>query len=116
MKRPIHSRLKRIRAIRDIWRTNRATREKINSLQQARLTKIVSFARRHSPYYRELYQDLPERIEDIRQLPPVTKPELMAHFDELEWHVFEYDKGGSLTIIVIYGQVDKIRPEEIINQ
>ena len=41
---------------------------------------------------------------------------MLAHFDELEWHVFEYDQGGSLMIIVIYGQVDKIRPEEIINQ
>lgn len=41
---------------------------------------------------------------------------MLVHFDELEWHVFEYDTGGSLEIIVIYGQVDKIRPEEIINE
>ncbi|MCP4397604.1 MAG: hypothetical protein GY801_09935 [bacterium] len=41
---------------------------------------------------------------------------MLIHFDELEWHVFEYDEGGSLTIIFIYGQVDKIRPEEIANQ
>ncbi len=41
---------------------------------------------------------------------------MLIHFDELEWHVFEYDQGGSLTIIFIYGQVDRIRPEEIVNQ
>ncbi len=41
---------------------------------------------------------------------------MLIHFDELEWHVFEYGSGGSLTIIFIYGQVDKIRPEEIMNQ
>ncbi len=36
-------------------------------------------------------------------------------FDELEWHVFEYDEGGEIEIIFIYGQVDNIRPEEILN-
>jgi len=34
-------------------------------------------------------------------------------FDELEWHVFEYGKGGFLEIIFFYGQTDNIRPEEI---
>jgi len=35
------------------------------------------------------------------------------HVDELEWHVFEYAKGGFLDIIFFYAQVDNIRPEEI---
>ena len=38
----------------------------------------------------------------------------VMHFDELEWHVFEYDEGGSLEIIFIYGQTENIRPEEIL--
>ena len=38
---------------------------------------------------------------------------MILHFDELEWHVFEYEPGGSVQIIFIYGQVDNIRPEEI---
>jgi hypothetical protein len=38
---------------------------------------------------------------------------MTLHFPELEWHVFEYDEGGHVDIIFIYGQVDNIRPEEI---
>jgi len=38
---------------------------------------------------------------------------MTLHFPILEWHVFEYGPGGHVDIIFIYGQVDKIRPEEI---
>jgi hypothetical protein len=41
---------------------------------------------------------------------------LTLHFPELEWHVFEYGKGGHLDIIFFYGQVDNIRPEEILKK
>ena len=41
------------------------------------------------------------------------EPGMTLHFPELEWHVFEYDEGGSVDIIFFYGQVDRIRPEEI---
>lgn len=37
----------------------------------------------------------------------------VMHFPELEWHVFRYEKGGSLDALCIYGQIDHIRPEEI---
>ena len=37
---------------------------------------------------------------------------MLLHFPELEWHVFEYDEDGIVEILFIYGQVDKIRPEE----
>ena len=37
---------------------------------------------------------------------------MLIHFAPLEWHVFEYDTGGRVEIIFIYGQVDNIRPEE----
>jgi len=40
---------------------------------------------------------------------------MLIHFPPLEWHVFEYDEGGRIEIIFIYGQVDNIRPEEIEN-
>jgi hypothetical protein len=36
------------------------------------------------------------------------------HIPELEWHVFEYDPGGFVDIIFFYGQVDNIRPEEMV--
>lgn len=38
---------------------------------------------------------------------------MVLHFDELEWHVFDYDTGGWLEIIFFYGQTENIRPEEI---
>ena len=66
----------------DSWRTTRGGPEALAARQQARLADLVAFARQRSPYYRDLYRDLPEQITDIRQLPPVTKPELMAHFDD----------------------------------
>jgi hypothetical protein len=43
----------------------------------------------------------------------LLKAGMLIHFAPLEWHVFEYDKGGRVEIIFIYGQVDHIRPEEI---
>jgi len=56
--------------------------EKVAQRQHARLAKMVAFARAHSPYYRELYRDLPERIEDLTLLPVTSKRELMARFDD----------------------------------
>jgi len=38
---------------------------------------------------------------------------MILHFPPLEWHVFEFDPGGHVDIIFFYGQVDKIRPEEM---
>ena len=41
------------------------------------------------------------------------EPGTILHFDELEWHVFEYEEGGFIDAVCIYGQVDNIRPEDI---
>ena len=40
--------------------------------QRARFAEMVAFARANSPYYRELYRELPERIDDARSLPIVA--------------------------------------------
>lgn len=37
----------------------------------------------------------------------------IMHFEDLEWHVFGYEEGGYLDAVCIYGQVDRIRPEEM---
>ncbi len=66
----------------DAWRATRGGSAPIASRQQARLADLVACARECSPYYRRLYHDLPAHVTSVRQLPPVTKPELMAHFDE----------------------------------
>jgi len=41
------------------------------------------------------------------------EPGMTMHFPPLEWHVFGYEEGGYLEILFIYGQVDRIRPEEM---
>lgn len=53
----------------------------IGSRQRARLTELVTHARSHSPFYRNLYAGLPEWTT-LADLPPVGKPQLMAAFDE----------------------------------
>lgn len=50
--------------------------------QRARLAELVAFARARSPYYRELYRDLPGRIEEPALLPVTTKRTLMDRFDD----------------------------------
>ena len=55
---------------------------KVAERQRARLAEMVAFARANSPYYRELYRDLPERVEDPTLLPVTSKRELMARFDD----------------------------------
>lgn len=53
--------------------------------------------------------DNPDNLD--KQLP--LKAGMSLHFPELEWHVFEYEEGGFVDIMFIYGQVENIRPEEI---
>jgi hypothetical protein len=52
--------------------------------------------------------DLPEKV--------MVRAGTVLHFDEMEWHVFEHGKGGSIDALCIYGQVDNIRPEDILNR
>lgn len=43
----------------------------------------------------------------------MLEPGMILHFEELEWHVFEYNSGGFLDVLYFYGQTENIRPEEI---
>jgi phenylacetate-coenzyme A ligase PaaK-like adenylate-forming protein len=67
----------------DARRVTRGTPEMIAARQQERLSELVSFARANSRFYAEKYRGLPETITDVRILPPVTKVELMEHFDDV---------------------------------
>ena len=58
------------------------------------------------------YGGLPEKLEHKMPL----EAGMILHFDELEWHVFEYEEGGSIEILFIYGQTNNIRPEEILEK
>lgn len=66
----------------DAWRARKKGADAIAQRQRARLAKIVAYARANSPYYRELYRDLPERVEDTTLLPVTDKNRLMARFDD----------------------------------
>lgn len=50
--------------------------------QRDRLADMVAFTRAHSPYYRQLYRGVPERVTDPALLPVTRKAELMARFDD----------------------------------
>ena len=71
-----------IRAMIQTYRGNSYSREKLAKVQGERLKKLVRFARKNSPFYQDLYKDIGEEFcpED---LPPVTKPGLMADFDRV---------------------------------
>lgn len=54
----------------------------ISKKQQKKLVDIVDFARSFSPYYNQLYKDLPEQTYNLESLPIVNKKDLMDHFDQ----------------------------------
>ena len=66
----------------NIWRNNHRNRAASTLQQQARLLDLLEFARARAPFYRQRYRRLPADVRDLQLLPPVTKPELMEHFDE----------------------------------
>ena len=61
---------------------DRASREKLERIQRKRLRALVDYARRNSPFYGELYGGLGADWT-LGDLPPVTKPALMARFDDV---------------------------------
>src|SRR5437763_800889 len=66
----------------DLWRAERGGPAAIAARQRVRLASLVSFARQNSPFYQRRYSGLPPTLTELGQLPPVTKTELMASFDE----------------------------------
>ena len=69
--------LKAMKLCRDYERMGVKEREKLRS---SRLNALVEWARKNSPYYSELYKDLPENYT-LSDLPRVNKRELMEHWD-----------------------------------
>ena len=67
------------------WDARRAEGEGqagIERRQRDRLQDLVAFAQAHSAYLANLYRGLPSPLTDVRQLPTVTKAEMMFHFDD----------------------------------
>ena len=55
--------------------------------------------------YRNTIDDYIERID--------LEPGVVINTPSLEWHVFEWEPGGYIELLFIYGQVDDIRPEDM---
>ncbi len=70
-----------LRAGWETYQAQRGGRRRIARLRQERLRDLVTYARARSPYFADRYRDVPEKLTDIGELPPVTRTELMAHFD-----------------------------------
>ncbi len=49
--------------------------------------------------------DLPNRID--------LEPGVVVNTPAMEWHVFEWEPGGHIELLFVYGQVDDIRPEDM---
>ena len=71
-----------VRVARDLWRAQREGPPGIRRRQERRLASLVAHARARSPLYARLYAGLPSTDVELRDLPPTTKPELMAAFDD----------------------------------
>ncbi|MFC4589798.1 phenylacetate--CoA ligase family protein [Sphaerisporangium corydalis] len=67
---------------RDIRRARSGGPEAMARRRRARLAELVAYARARSPYYRELYRHLPDRVEDPAMLPVTGKSALMPRFDD----------------------------------
>jgi phenylacetate-CoA ligase len=67
------------------WDMKLAVREGwsgVETRQRRRLARMADHARGHSRMYGELYARLPDFNGDLTMLPPVTKRQLMARFDD----------------------------------
>lgn len=66
----------------DLWRAQREGSAGLAHRQETRLAALVAHAREQSRFYRQLYCHLPAEGTVPSDLPPVTKRELMASFDD----------------------------------
>lgn len=72
----------RRRFAREARRAARGGPEAIARARRTHVAEQVGFARANSPYYRELYADLPDGVDDPTLLPVTDKKRLMARFDD----------------------------------
>jgi phenylacetate-coenzyme A ligase PaaK-like adenylate-forming protein len=70
------------RAVADASFAAAAGSEAISARRLRRLDDLVAFARTCSPCYRELYENVAEIRPALSQLPFVSRPALMARFDD----------------------------------
>lgn len=59
----------------------KAPLEQRAAIQDQRLRELVAYAREHSPYYAQLYADVPKQFS-LSDLPATNKSVLMEHWDD----------------------------------
>jgi len=62
------------------YKGNKLSQDEIKKVQDKKLKKIVKYARNNSPYYKELYSNIPNNFK-LEELPTTNKIEMMKHFD-----------------------------------
>ncbi len=71
------------RAMIDSFIVRRSSVTEVEKRQKLRMDEIISYAREFSPFYKMLYSGLPQKINRLSDLPPVTKPQIKKYFDQI---------------------------------
>lgn len=67
-------------AMLNTYKGGKLNQEQLKKLQYKRLKKLVEYAKKNSPYFKELYKDIKDDFK-LEELPPTTKIEMMKYFD-----------------------------------
>jgi phenylacetate-coenzyme A ligase PaaK-like adenylate-forming protein len=66
----------------DVWQGSYLGSRAIAHTAERRTQSLISYARSVSPFYAELYRHVPVNVP-LEELPPITKGQLMARFDDV---------------------------------
>lgn len=87
--------------------------------QRTELRRLIRHAARHSPFYRQLYQNIPieqiKSIEDLKMLPIVSKEMLRDNMQNVatvsRWRAIEGHTGGTTgkSLVVLFTRTDMMR-------
>lgn len=72
-----------LRAALDILRCSHADGAVVAERRRRRLVRLLQVARERSAFYQNLYARVPDEVDNLAQLPFVTKPELMRNFEKV---------------------------------
>lgn len=67
----------------DVWQGSGLTPSALARTAERRTRALIAYAREASPFYSRLYRRQPLQGLRLADLPPVTKRQLMAHFDDV---------------------------------
>ena len=69
-------------AVWDIWLAAASGREEVEARSARRFAEIIRHARERSPFYAGHYRSLPRAVFGLADVPPVTRGQLIARFDD----------------------------------